>query len=195
MRTAREALSRRVLLCDGPVTRLAGSAGLDAERDFFGVPGLFPVLNVTRPSLILNACRRYLEAGADVLRTNSLGASPLSLAAHGMADEAFIFNYKAAALAAEAVDAVPGNGRRRFVLGIIRDDGWNAPPPEIEQAVDIQAQGLLAGGADALMLDCLPEPVVRCITFGKIKWLGMQPILSLVRIFPRMDLCFFALHH
>lgn len=156
MRTVKEALSQRVLLADGSVTRLLGSAKVDAKRDFFGADGVFPVLNVTRASLVKEVHQAYLLAGADVIRTNSLEANPLSLKQHGLQDEAFIFNYKAAENAVNAVDSVPGQGRRRFVLGVIRDDGWNATPAEVEQAVDIQAQGLLSGGADALILDCLP---------------------------------------
>lgn len=156
MRTVKEALSQRVLLADGSVTRLLGAANLDMKRDFFGAEKVFPVLNVTRADLVKEVHQAYLLAGADILRTNSLEASPLSLAQHGLQDEAFIFNFKAAENAVNAVDSIPGQGRRRFVLGVIRDDGWNATPAEVEQAVDIQAQGLLSGGVDALILDCLP---------------------------------------
>ncbi|RED52269.1 homocysteine S-methyltransferase family protein [Aestuariispira insulae] len=169
MRTVKEALNQRVLLADGSVSRLLDNADTDMKRDFYGMDKVLSVLNVTRPDLVREAHLAYLLAGADVVRTNSLTASPLTLKQYGLQDEAFVLNHLAAENAAKAVDSVPGEGRRRFVLGVIRDDGWNATPAEIEAAVDVQVQGLLSGGADAIVLDCLAG-------IGRI-----QPVLTAAR--------------
>lgn len=156
MRSLIEALEQRVLLTDGAAARRLRAEALDAKRDFFGAEGVLPILNLTRPELVRRVHEAYLDAGADVIRTNTLGASPLSLAAQGCAEEAFYLNHTAAELAATAVDDRPGAGRRRFVLGVIRDDGWDVAPAEIEAAVALQAEGLLSGGADGITLDILP---------------------------------------
>lgn len=169
MRSVKEALNQRVLLSDGSVSRLLDNADTDMKRDFYGMEKVLSVLNVTRPDLVREAHLAYLLAGADVVRTNSLSASPLTLKQYGLQDEAFVLNHLAAENAAQAVDAVPGNGRRRFVLGVVRDDGWNGTPAEIEDAVEIQVQGLLSGGADAIVLDCMAG-------IGRI-----QPVLTAAR--------------
>lgn len=156
MRTIRDALNQRVLLGDGAITRSLRVPGLDLNRDFFGAEDMVEVLNLTRRSMVRDIHIAFLQSGADIIRTNSLNASPLTLAANGLGDEAFIINYTAAEIAVEAVDSVPGKGRRRFVLGVVRDAGWDVAPGEIEKAVDIQAQGLIAGGVDGIILDVLP---------------------------------------
>lgn len=158
MRTITDALTHRVLLTDGSITRelKLPELNLDADRDFFGAGECPEVLNLTRYDKIVTVHKAFLKAGADIVRTNSLRANPLTLAAYGMEEEAFIINFKAAEAATEAVDSVPGEGRRRFVLGVIRDDGWDLSPGQIEAAVATQAEGLIAGGADGLLLDVLP---------------------------------------
>lgn len=158
MRTITDALTHRVLLTDGSITRelKLPDLDLDAERDFFGAGDCPEVLGLTRYDMIVNVHKAFLAAGADILRTNSLRANPLTLRSYGLEDEAFMINYKAAEAAADAVDSVPGAGRRRFVLGVLRDDGWDLPPGQVEAAVAMQAEALIAGGADGLLLDVLP---------------------------------------
>lgn len=158
MRTINDALTNRVLLTDGSITRelKLPELDLDADRDFFGAGECPEVLNLTRYDKIMAVHSAFLKAGADIVRTNSLRANPLTLKAYGLDEEAFIINFKAAEAATEAVDSVPGQGRRRFVMGVLRDDGWDVPPGEVEAAVAIQAEGLIAGGADGLLLDVLP---------------------------------------
>ncbi len=156
MRTLIEALDQRCLLADGSLARQIDLQSLDLGRDLFGAEDCIEVLNITRADLVRDLHRAYLAAGADVIRTNSLGATALSLAPLGLGEEAFYLNYAAAEIACEAVDSVPGRGRRRFVLGVVRDQGWEAEPLEVARAVEQQVQGLLAGGADGVVLDILP---------------------------------------
>jgi hypothetical protein len=158
MRTITEALTHHVMLTDGSITRelKLPELDLDAERDFFGAAECPEVLNLTRYSKVVDVHKAFLKAGADIVRTNSLRANPLTLRAYGLEDEAFMINFKAAEAAAEAVDSVPGEGRRRFVMGVVRDDGWDIPPGDVEAAASIQVEGLIAGGADGILLDVLP---------------------------------------
>ncbi len=155
MRSLPGALDRRVLLTDGSLARRVRTHDLDLDRDLFGVRDCIEALNLTRAQLVRDTHIAYLEAGADVIRTNTLEAGPLSLARHDLGESAFCINYSAAEIACEAIDSVPGHGRRRFVLGVVRDQGWDACPKDIEDAVSIQAEGLLAGGVDGIALDLL----------------------------------------
>lgn len=155
MRNLAEALDRRVLLWDGSLARQLRAHDLDEARDFLGAPEGIEALNLTRARLLRDLHIAYLEAGADVVRTNTLAASPLTLQRFDLGESAFCINYAAAETACEAVDAVPGQGRRRFVLGMVRDQGWDEAPKAIEAAVSVQVEGLLAGGADGIALDIL----------------------------------------
>ena len=155
MRTLSEALDHRVLLCDGSLARQLRAHDLDQARDFLGVPDGIEALSLTRARLLRDLHIAYLEAGADVVRTNTLAASPLTLARFDLGESAFCINYSAAEIACEAVDTVPGQGRRRFVLGVVRDQGWDQAHKVIEDAVSVQVEGLLAGGADGIALDLL----------------------------------------
>ncbi|WP_162140968.1 homocysteine S-methyltransferase family protein [Fodinicurvata sediminis] len=156
MRCLHDALDRRVLLTDGSLSRRLRQQDLDVERDLWGAESCLEILNLTRAGMVRDLHEAYLRAGADVLRTHTLAASPLSLEAAGLADHAFYLNHAAAQLACESVDAVPGRGRRRFVLGLVRDQGWDTTPKEIEQAVALQVEGLLSGGVDGIALDITP---------------------------------------
>jgi len=156
MRTLTEALDTRVLLSDGLAQRQLRAHDLDLARDLYGVEGCIDVLNLTRSPLVRDVHIAYLEAGADVIRTNTPGASPLSLRAFGLAEDAFCINYSAGQVACEAVDSVPGRGRRRFVLGVVRDQEWDVPPATIEEAVSVQVEGLIAGGVDGVTLELVP---------------------------------------
>ncbi|MGG2352495.1 homocysteine S-methyltransferase family protein, partial [Salmonella enterica] len=75
------------------------------------------ILCRTRPDIVREIHRGYLQAGADIVQTNSFGGSPLTLAEFELQDDAFWFNRRAAELAREAVDEFKGDGRERFVLG------------------------------------------------------------------------------
>ncbi len=155
MRTLSDALDHRVLLSDGSLARQLRARDLNEARDFLSAPNCIEALSLTRARLLRDLHIAYLEAGADVIRTNTLEASPLTLQRVGLGESAFCMNFSAAEVACEAVDAVPGQGRRRFVLGVVRDQGWDEAPKVIEEAVSVQVEGLLAGGADGIALDML----------------------------------------
>lgn len=156
MRRLEEAMAQRVLLTDGAFGRELRRQEIDLQRDLWGHEGRLELLCLSRPEWVRGLHEAYLRAGADVIRTHTLEACPLSLAESGLEKEAFYLNHVAAQLACEAVDGVPGRGRRRFVLGMVRDQGWDVPPSETEQAIALQVEALLSGGADGIVLDVTP---------------------------------------
>ena len=153
MRVLAEALAREVLLADAGTEHRLRALELDIARDLFGAEGCLAVLSLTRAQMLRGIYEEQLRAGADIVRTNTKQASPLELRRFGLEEDAFAINYGAAQIASAAVDAVPGGDRRRFVLGIISDLGWDAASHEIEVATALQTSALLAGGADGIALE------------------------------------------
>lgn len=157
MRTLTEALGREVLLADARTEDRLRALSLDVARDLFGAEDCFAVLSLTRARVLRAIYEEQLRAGADVIRTNSSHASPLELERFGLEEDAFAINYAAAQIASAAVDALPGGDRRRFVLGIISDLGWDAASHDIEEATALQASALLAGGADGIAVEAATD--------------------------------------
>jgi methionine synthase I (cobalamin-dependent) len=153
MRSLSEAIGRRLLVADAPIENQLIDAPIDPERDLFGAEGCLAVLSLTRASLVRATHEAQLRAGADILRTNTGGASPLELRRFGLGDDAFAINYGAARLAAEAVAATRETGGHSFALGMVRDLGWEATARELEDAAALQASGLFAGGVDGVAID------------------------------------------
>ena len=156
-------LRQRVLLLDGAMgTQI--QAREPTLEDFGGQENCSEILNLTRPDLVRDIHAAYLAAGADAVETNSFGGSPLTLAEFGLAERAFEINRTAALLAREAADAVTTPDRPRFVVGAI-GPGTKLPSlghvayGPLEDALAIQAGGLLAGGADALLIETCQDPL------------------------------------
>lgn len=126
--------------------------------------GLHDVLSLTRPGLVEQVHANYLEAGADALTTNTFNANAVSLVDYGLEDRAFEINRHGAAVARRVANAA---GRPCFVLGSMgptnrtlsvspkvsdpafRAISWDA----MQAAYREQAAGLLAGGADLLLVE------------------------------------------
>lgn len=157
-------LKQRVLLCDGAIGSRIQAAGLDPVRDFDGCENCSEILNRTRPDFVRTLHRGYLRAGADLLETNSFGASPITLGEFGLASEALALNRRAAELAREAIEAFAGDGRARYVLGAI-GPGTRLPSlghidyQSLEDAFALQARGLIEGGVDAILLETCQDPL------------------------------------
>lgn len=159
-----DALAERVLLCDGAIGSQIQQMGLDLARDFQGAENCTEALNLTRPDLVRALHHGYLEAGADVIQTNSFGGSPVTLGEFdGLAARAEEINRRAAELAREAVESVRPR-RTCFVLGSI-GPGTKLPSlghidyDTLEAAFAVQAKGLIAGGVDAILLETCQDPL------------------------------------
>jgi 5-methyltetrahydrofolate--homocysteine methyltransferase len=155
-----QAFEERVLVMDGAT----GTAlqRLDLTADDFGGPdleGCNEVLVATRPAKVVALHESYLRAGADVVETDSFGGTPLVLAEYGLADRAFELNRAAAALAREACARWERPGRLRFVCGSMGPTTkaisvtGGVTFGELRDHFRVQALGLMAGGADYLLLE------------------------------------------
>jgi len=152
-----ELLTRQVLLCDGGFGSRIQGLPLDTETDYWGRENCTDVLCLSRPDLVRDIHRSYFAAGADMVETNSFGGSPITLGEFDLADRAFEINKIAAELAREAADQF-SDGRYRYVLGAI-GPGTKLPTlgnigyDAVEQALALQARGLISGGADAILIE------------------------------------------
>src|SRR5437016_12685309 len=136
----------------------------DIGRDFLGLENCTEILCDSRPDLIREIHRGYLEAGCDALQTNSFGGSPVTLGEFGIADRTFELNRRAAELAREAIAEFAHDGRTRFVLGSV-GPGTRLPSlghiayQDLEDALAIQCAGLVAGTADAILIETCQDPL------------------------------------
>src|SRR5688572_7051611 len=124
-----EVLARRILLLDGAMGTMIQRARL-AEEDYRGsrfrdwpreLRGNNDLLSLTQPALVRDIHWQYLEAGADILETNTFNSTSIALADYGMERLACEFNEAAARLARDAVPAwtYKHRGAPRFVAGVL----------------------------------------------------------------------------
>src|SRR5579863_3917516 len=157
MSTLRSALTERVVVADGAIGTMlqASDATID---DFAGHEGCNEILNVTRPDIVSGIHEAYLEAGADCLTTNSFGANLSNLGEYGIADRVGELSLASARLARAAADRWATPQRPRWVLGSM-GPGTKLPTlghitfRQLRDAYQANAEGLLRGGADALIIE------------------------------------------
>nr|WP_231123928.1 methionine synthase [Nocardioides sambongensis] len=128
------------------------------------------LLSLTQPDIIAGIHREYLEAGADIIETNTFSANAISLGDYDMADLAYEFNVVSAGLARAAADDVAAaTGRPRYVAGAlgpttrtasispdVNDPGArNVSYEQLADAYLVAARGLVDGGADLLIVETI----------------------------------------
>jgi len=170
-------LEERILVLDGAMGTMIQARGL-GEADFRGdhfaahptpLLGNNDLLSLTRPDVIGEIHRAYLEAGADIIETNTFSATRLPMADYGLADAVAEINGAAARIAREAADEHTARtpGRPRFVAGVlgpmnrtasisadVNDPGARQVTFEqLRAAYGEQVRALIAGGVDLLMVE------------------------------------------
>lgn len=158
-----DALKQHVLLCDGAMGTQVQARHLTLA-DYDGHENCTDILTRTRPDVVRAIHEAYFEAGADMVETNTFGASPVTLGEFGLEAEAFELNKRSAELAREAMDRFKGDGRVRYVLGSI-GPGTKLPTlahidyARLEASYITQMEGLIAGLADAVLIETCQDPL------------------------------------
>src|SRR5258707_8195718 len=165
----RERLQSSPILCDGATGTLLYSKGIFINR-------CYDELNLSQPELIRGLHHEYLQAGAEVIETNTFGANSFRLERHGLHDRARDINFAGARLAKEAAKSFDG-----WVAGSVGPLGIRIEPlgktsfQEARDAFREQIMALLEGGVDVLMLE----------TFGYVEELH-QAILAACEVNPKV---------
>ena len=169
------ALAERVLVLDGATGTIQQAYNL-AEDDYRGdrfrshdrsLKGNGDVLSLTRPDIVAATHRAYLEAGADIVETNTFSATRIAQADYGLEDIVYEMNVAAAEIARRAVDEFSPPGGERWVAGVIGPTNRSASISpdvndpgarnirflELVEAYAEAARGLVAGGVDLIMIE------------------------------------------
>ncbi len=183
--TFADQVSRRVLFMDGAMgTSIHNIEDLDLEKDYLGRENCTEVLLLTRPELIQQIHEDFLIAGADAVETDTFNASTHTMADQDLSEKVFELNKLGAEVARAACDRHATPDRPRFVIGsmgpgtkliTLGQIDWDAMFDSYRE----QARGLIAGGADALLLEtCQDILQVKCAASAcaaAIREKGLEP--------------------
>lgn len=173
------ALNSRILVLDGAMGTMIQKYKLE-EEDYrgerfknweFPVKGNNDLLSITRPDIIAAIHREYLEAGADIIETNTFSGTTIAMADYHMEDLVTELNFESAKIARKVCDEYTAKNpeKPRFVAGSmgptnktaslspdVNDPGFRAITfDELRIAYKQQAEALLNGGADMLLVETI----------------------------------------
>jgi 5-methyltetrahydrofolate--homocysteine methyltransferase len=172
-----DAASSKILVLDGAMGTMIQQHRL-TEVDFRGnrfadhrdsLKGNNDLLSITQPAIIEGIHREYLEAGADIVETNTFSSTSIAQADYGLESLAFELNEASAKAARRAAQALSTADRPRFVAGAlgptnktaslspdVNNPGFRAISfDELVEAYREQALGLIAGGTDLLLIETI----------------------------------------
>ncbi|MGV3684593.1 MAG: methionine synthase [Daejeonella sp.] len=180
----REELQKRILVIDGAMGTMIQAYQL-TEEDFRGerfknhpcdVRGNNDLLNITRPDVIKAIHAKYLEAGADIIETNTFSTQRISMADYQMEDLSYEMSYEGARIAKEVAQefTLKNPDKPRFVAGAlgpttkmasmspdVNDPGFRAVTfDELVDAYYEQIKGLVDGGADVLLFETITDTLI-----------------------------------
>ncbi|MGM7683119.1 methionine synthase [Cytobacillus sp. Hm23] len=167
-------INKRILIIDGAMGTMLQEANLTAE-DFGGeeFDGCNEHLNITAPHVIDWVHRSYLEAGADIIETNTFGGTPLVLNEYQLGHKAYDINKIAAEIAKKAAEDFSTTDKPRFVAGSMGPTTKTLSVTggttfsELVNEYETQAKGLIDGGCDLLLLETCQDMLnVKAAFFG-----------------------------
>ncbi len=169
-------MDSRVLIGDGAMGTLLAERGVG-----FGHP--YARANVTHPEMVAGIHEEYIRAGAGVIETNTFSANRFKLEVHELEDRVRDVNEAGARLARKAAESVrAGDGSKALVLGAVGPLGrplCPVGPVTEEEARSVfleQAEALLQGGADALVLETFTDLVELRIAHEAVRGLGVPVV-------------------
>lgn len=177
----REILRQRILVLDGAMGTMIQRYNLE-EEDFRGekfrnhthpLKGNNDLLSITRPDVIREIHRQYLEVGADILETNTFSSNFIAQADYDLQNACYDLNFHSAKLAKEVADEFTAKdpSKPRFVAGAmgptnkvasmspdVNNPGYRAITfDELVRAFHEQAKGLLDGGVDVFLIETITD--------------------------------------
>lgn len=169
----RERLKAGIIICDGAMGTYLNQKGISYDR-------CFDELNLSKPDLILQIHQEYINAGAEMIETNTFGANSIRLSGYGFEDKVREINIKAAKIAREARDTV---GQDILVAGSIGPLGKQLQPYgriSHRSAFSIfleQVEALLEGGVDLFMVETISNLEEMELAVSAIKRVTKLPVV------------------
>lgn len=154
----REALATRVVVADGAMGTMLQAQDPTLE-DFQDLEGCNEILNVTRPDIVRSVHQEYFAVGVDCVETNTFGANFSALGEYDIPERVYELSESGARIAREVADEFTAStGQQRWVLGSMGPGTklptlGHAPYTTLRDAYQQNAEGMLAGGADALLVE------------------------------------------
>ncbi|WP_432106673.1 methionine synthase [Streptomyces sp. AA1529] len=154
----RSALASRVVVADGAMGTMIQAQDPTLE-DFEQLEGCNEILNVTRPDIIRAVHQEYFAAGVDCVETNTFGANHAALGEYDITERIFELSETGVRIARDVAEEFEsGDGRMRWVLGSMGPGTklptlGHAPYTILRDAYQQNAEGMIAGGADALLVE------------------------------------------
>ncbi|MFG2146616.1 methionine synthase [Streptomyces sp. NPDC048696] len=154
----REALATRVVVADGAMGTMLQAQDPTLE-DFQDLEGCNEILNVTRPDIVRSVHQEYFAVGVDCVETNTFGANFSALGEYDIPERVYELSEAGARIAREVADEfTAATGQQRWVLGSMGPGTklptlGHAPYTTLRDAYQQNAEGMLAGGADALLVE------------------------------------------
>lgn len=179
--TIQDILKERIMIIDGAMGTMIQPYKLE-EKDFRGerfkdhahpLQGNNDLLSITRPDVIKEIHREYLEAGADIIETNTFSSTTIAQADYRLEDAVYDLNYQSAKIAREVADEFTKKdpSKPRFVAGAmgptnrvaslspdVNNPGYrNITFDQLKTAFKDQAKALVEGGADLLLIETITD--------------------------------------
>lgn len=179
MQKIEDILNERILVLDGAMGTMLQRYKFE-EEDFRGerfkdwpsdLKGNNDLLSLTQPKAIADVHRAYLDAGADIIETNTFSGTTIAMADYGMEEMVYELNYESARIAKQVAQEYTEKdpGKPRFVAGSmgptnktasmspdVNDPGYRAVSfDELRKAYKQQVEALLDGGADLLLVETI----------------------------------------
>ncbi|MBV1937645.1 methionine synthase [Streptomyces sp. NPDC060006] len=154
----REALATRVVVADGAMGTMLQAQDPTLE-DFENLEGCNEILNLTRPDIVRSVHEAYFAVGVDCVETNTFGSNHAALAEYDIADRVYELSESGARIAREVADEFTAStGQQRWVLGSMGPGTklptlGHAPYTLLRDAYQRNAEGMIVGGADALLVE------------------------------------------
>ena len=196
MKTIQDCLNERILIIDGAMGTMIQQHKL-TEADYRGerfkdwpsdVKGNNDLLNITQPQIITAIHKQYLDAGADIIETNTFSSTTIAMADYNMQSLAYELNVAAARCAKEAIKQ---SGKQAWVAGAIgplnktlslspdvNNPGFRAVTfDEVVTAYYEQVKGLVEGGVDILLIETIFDTLnAKAAIFAIKKYFRENPL-------------------
>jgi homocysteine S-methyltransferase len=171
----RERIEKDSIICDGAMGTMLYSRGIFINR-------CFDELNLSQPGLVMEIHREYIKAGAEILETNTFGANRLKLRPHGLENMVPKINQRGVEIAKEACDS------KVYIAGAIGPLGKPLKPSGLvgrQEAFDAfseQAEALLSGGVDLLIIETISDLNEMLIAIEAVRALENIPLIAQMTI-------------